>query len=133
MGQGDLARRDLERLGESDRGIIMVRKKMIEQAQLVADGGEPKAVIRDPERNKNLPIRSAERNQTASGRVEAGAKELDGLLKPRPDDGQGNAILRGRGGKAPRNIHLSGQPQWILDEMDALWAERSAKLEASKA
>ena len=34
---------------------------------------------------------------------------------------------------APRNRHLSGQPQWILDEMDALWAERRAKLEPSKA
>ena len=81
VGQGDIARRDLERLGESDRGIIMVRKKMMEQAQLVADGGEPKAVIRDAERNKNLPIRSAERNETATGHIEAGARDLTGLLQ----------------------------------------------------
>src|SRR4051812_43479895 len=134
VGQGEIALRNLERLGESDRGIIMVRKKMMEQAQLVADGGEPKAVIRDPERNKNLPIRSAERNQTATGHIEAGAKDLTGLLKEQNANADGGAdFLRGRDGKAPRNRHLSGQPQWILDEMDALWAERQARLEPAKA
>ena len=123
-----------EHLGESDRGIIMMRKQMLEQAQLVADGGEPKAVIRDPERNKNLPIRSAERNETATGHIEAGARDLTGLLQDQNANADGGAdFLRGSGGKAPRNRHLSGQPQWILDEMDALWAERLAKLEPAKA
>jgi 5,5'-dehydrodivanillate O-demethylase oxygenase subunit len=123
VGQGALADRTLERLGESDRGIIMMRKKMMEQARLVADGGEPKAVIRDPERNRKLPIRSADRNLTATGRVETGARELEGLLQAGGDgDGDG---FGGRDGKAPRNRHLHGQPQWILDEMDALWAQRT--------
>ncbi len=125
VGQGARADRSRERLGESDRGIIMMRQKMLEQARLVADGGEPKAIIRDPERNKNLPIRSAERNLTATGRIEAGAKSLEGLLKPVNGDNQNS--LRG-GGKAPRNVHLHGQPQWILDEMDAIWAERTQTL-----
>ena len=98
VGQGDIADRDLEHLGESDRGIIMVRKKMMEQAQLVADGGEPKAVIRDPERNKNLPIRSAERNETATGHIEAGARDLTGLLKEQDPNADGGAefLLRPR-------------------------------------
>ncbi len=133
VGQGSVADRTKERLGESDRGIIQMRKRMIEQAQLVADGGEPKAVIRDAELNHNLPIRSAERNLTATGRIEAGARNLEGLLKPVPANPDEAAFLFGRDGKAPRNRHLSGQPQWILDEMDALWAERTAKLEAEKA
>jgi len=58
VGQGTIADRTQEHLGESDRGVIMMRKKLVEQAELVAKGGEPKAVIRDPERNRciQLPI-----------------------------------------------------------------------------
>jgi 5,5'-dehydrodivanillate O-demethylase oxygenase subunit len=58
VGQGTLADRSKERLGESDRGIIMMRQRMQEQARLVADGGEPKATVRDEALNEciNLPI-----------------------------------------------------------------------------
>ena len=58
VGQGALSDRTQEHLGESDRGIIMMRKRMLEQAELVARGGEPKAVIRDPAENAcvQLPI-----------------------------------------------------------------------------
>ena len=52
VGQGALSDRTQEHLGESDRGIIMMRKRMLEQAELVARGGEPKAVIRDPARER---------------------------------------------------------------------------------
>jgi LigXa C-terminal domain like len=41
VGQGALADRTQEHLGESDRGVIMMRKRMLEQAELVARGGEP--------------------------------------------------------------------------------------------
>ena len=58
VGQGSIADRTQEHLGESDRGVIMMRRKLLEQAELVAAGGEPKAVIRDPELNRciRLPI-----------------------------------------------------------------------------
>ncbi len=58
VGQGKTADRENEHLGESDRGVIMMRRKMMEQAQLVADGGEPKGLVRDPEANAmvGLPI-----------------------------------------------------------------------------
>jgi len=56
--QGAVADRTQEHLGESDRGVIMMRKRMLEEAEVVARGGEPKAVIRDPEKNicVRLPI-----------------------------------------------------------------------------
>src|SRR6266536_4328168 len=56
--QGAVADRTQEYLGESDRGVIMMRKRMLEEAEVVARGGEPKAVIRDPQINKrvDLPI-----------------------------------------------------------------------------
>ena len=102
VGQGTMADRTQEHLGESDRGVIMMRRKMIEQARLVADGGEPKGVIRDPERNQRIYL----------PRVGGG--------------GPTRGLIRGAGAKAPRNQHLFGQPQAILDEMDAIWAERLA-------
>ena len=41
-----------------ERGVRALRKRMLEQAELVARGGEPKAVIRDPAANAcvQLPI-----------------------------------------------------------------------------
>jgi 5,5'-dehydrodivanillate O-demethylase oxygenase subunit len=58
VGQGALSDRTQEHLGESDRGVLMMRKRMLEQAELVTRGGEPKAVIRDPAENAcvRLPI-----------------------------------------------------------------------------
>jgi 5,5'-dehydrodivanillate O-demethylase len=63
VGQGTIADRTQEHLGESDRGVIMMRRKLLEQAALVAQRGEPKGVIRDPELNRciALPILGRER------------------------------------------------------------------------
>ena len=46
--QGPVAKRDLERLGESDKGIILYRKLLEQQMALVQDGGDPMNVFRDP-------------------------------------------------------------------------------------
>ena len=59
VGQGTLADRTQEHLGESDRGIILMRKRMLEEAEKVKrDGGDPKGTIRDPKtaRFVQLPI-----------------------------------------------------------------------------
>jgi 5,5'-dehydrodivanillate O-demethylase oxygenase subunit len=46
--QGEIAERHLEKLGESDRGIIMFRKTLLDQLALVRDGREPSLnVFRD--------------------------------------------------------------------------------------
>ena len=55
-GQGRIADRTREHLGESDRGIILFRKRMLEEAAVVARGGEPKAVVRDPMKNVKLAL-----------------------------------------------------------------------------
>ena len=44
--QGRVARRELEKLGESDKGIIMFRKMLNEQMDVVEDGGDPMNVFR---------------------------------------------------------------------------------------
>ena len=63
VGQGAIADRTQEHLGESDRGVVMMRRKLLEQADVVARGGEPMGVIRDPARNRcvELPIIDRER------------------------------------------------------------------------
>ena len=46
--QGPIAKRDLEHLGESDRGLILYRKLLRDQLNVVADGGDPMNVFRTP-------------------------------------------------------------------------------------
>ena len=56
--QGPVAERDQERLGESDTGIILFRRLLQEQTDLVLDGGEPLNVFREPgsEIIEDLPL-----------------------------------------------------------------------------
>jgi len=58
VGQGTIADRTQEHLGESDRGIILMRRRLLEEAEKVRAGQEPKAIVRDPElaRFVELPI-----------------------------------------------------------------------------
>jgi 5,5'-dehydrodivanillate O-demethylase len=58
VGQGTVADRTQEHLGESDRGVILMRRRMLEEAEKVRAGEEPKAVIWDPNvaRRVDLPI-----------------------------------------------------------------------------
>lgn len=56
VGQGKIADRTRENLGASDGGILKIRKSLKENLRIVAEGGEPKGVIRDPERNRCLEL-----------------------------------------------------------------------------
>ena len=49
--QGKIADRSKERLGESDKGIILYRRMLRQQLAIVEDGGEPMNVFRDPAQN----------------------------------------------------------------------------------
>lgn len=54
--QGEIVDRSQERLGESDKGIIMFRRLLMEQMDVVAQGGEPMNVFRDPAKNEYLEL-----------------------------------------------------------------------------
>ena len=56
--QGPVARRDLEKLGWTDRGVIMLRKMLAREIDNVAAGVDPIGVIRDAAENTiiNLPV-----------------------------------------------------------------------------
>ncbi|HEY1930962.1 MAG TPA: aromatic ring-hydroxylating dioxygenase subunit alpha [Acetobacteraceae bacterium] len=58
VGQGAITDRRREHLGRSDRGIVLMRQRFFQDLDVLAAGGEPKAVIRDAEINRcvRLPI-----------------------------------------------------------------------------
>ena len=98
IGQGPVADRTLEHLGESDRGVILLRRRLLEEADIAARGGDPKAVVRDPAKNQRLPL-------------------------PTIREGRG-APVRPADGPRPMVFH-AGQPPEIVEEMRRIWAERS--------
>ena len=54
--QGPIMDRSAERLGESDRGVILYRRMLDEQATAVGDGGEPINIVRDPAKNEMIHV-----------------------------------------------------------------------------
>jgi 5,5'-dehydrodivanillate O-demethylase len=60
VGQGTIADRTQEHLGESDRGIIQLRRRMLEEAARVERGEEPKGLVRDPAQNECIMLPTAD-------------------------------------------------------------------------
>ncbi len=54
--QGEIMDRDMEKLAETDRGLIMFRKMLEENVKTVEDGGDPINVFRDPKENQFLEL-----------------------------------------------------------------------------
>ncbi|MFM0277232.1 aromatic ring-hydroxylating dioxygenase subunit alpha [Paraburkholderia sediminicola] len=70
-GQGVVADRTKENLGSSDRGIVMLRRRFFEELDVVANGGEPKGIIRDPKRNECVQLPIAARATFVEGMTRA--------------------------------------------------------------
>jgi 5,5'-dehydrodivanillate O-demethylase len=51
IGQGPIAKRDLERLGESDKGVVLFRLLLEREMAAVARGDDPMNTFRDPQKN----------------------------------------------------------------------------------
>lgn len=54
--QGGIVDRSKERLGESDKGVILWRDLLKRQMKLLEDGGEPMNVFRDPAQNVRINV-----------------------------------------------------------------------------
>ena len=67
LGPGAVADRTREHLGETDLGVIMFRKKLFEQAEIVAAGGDPQGVIRDPAKNRKITLPGARKGYGLRG------------------------------------------------------------------
>ncbi|MBI67763.1 MAG: (2Fe-2S)-binding protein [Chloroflexi bacterium] len=77
--QGAIAKRELEKLGESDRGIILYRKMLVDEMDKVANGMEPLNVFRDP--NKNQIIELFQEHDPAI-RMTPPREPLPGMIDP---------------------------------------------------
>jgi 5,5'-dehydrodivanillate O-demethylase len=56
LGQGAIADRTQEHLGPSDRGIITIRKRFLDDIEAISCGEDPKAIVRDPEVNRRIDL-----------------------------------------------------------------------------
>jgi 5,5'-dehydrodivanillate O-demethylase len=56
ISQGRVADRSKENLGASDWGVVMYRRMLKREAAKVANGEDPKGVIRDAERNRRIDL-----------------------------------------------------------------------------
>jgi 5,5'-dehydrodivanillate O-demethylase len=75
VGQGVIADRTKEHLGQSDRGILMLRKRFFDDFERVANGQDPKGVIRDSANNDCVSLPIAHRSAFVDG------MSLEELLK----------------------------------------------------
>jgi 5,5'-dehydrodivanillate O-demethylase len=64
VSQGPLAERHLEKLGESDKGIILYRRLLKQQIAIVEDGGDPMNVFRDPAKNVRIELPNESKGAT---------------------------------------------------------------------
>jgi len=59
VAQGEILDRSKERLGESDRGLVMFRNMLKEQIKIVQEGGDPMNTFRDPAKNERIDVSMA--------------------------------------------------------------------------
>jgi 5,5'-dehydrodivanillate O-demethylase oxygenase subunit len=67
VGQGRIADRTKEKLGMSDRGILMLRHQLLQDLAAIGRSEDPKAIIRDPAINHKIRLPIAEREFLEKG------------------------------------------------------------------
>ncbi|HLX38508.1 MAG TPA: Rieske 2Fe-2S domain-containing protein [Candidatus Binataceae bacterium] len=67
VGQGTIADRTREHLGASDRGIAMIRRRLLADLEAIARGEQPKALVRDRETNLCIRLPIADRKLFEEG------------------------------------------------------------------
>ena len=110
VGQGAVADRTQEHLGESDRGVVLMRRKMLAEAEVVARGGEPKGVVRDPEANRCIRLPSVGRERYLKG-APRGQLYHDASRTPGPVLPEGFVYLAGQ----PEEIRIAHRKAMGLD------------------
>ncbi len=99
VGQGTLADRSKEHLGRSDRGVIMMRQRFLDDLERIERGEDPKAIIRDAEINRRIDLPIFDRDYDIDGPTREQAEDSD---HPRANSMQ-------------RFIFQAGQPQEVRE------------------
>ncbi len=102
VGQGTIADRSQETLGDSDRGIIMIRRRFMDDLKVIADGGDPKGVFRDEPNNHQVPLPRTMRRTSAA------------LAEPAPVFSTAARLLY-------------GEPPSVREEMTRVWEQYGTK------
>ncbi|GAB7389128.1 aromatic ring-hydroxylating dioxygenase subunit alpha [Bacillaceae bacterium] len=84
--QGEIADRTTERLGTSDKGIIMYRQLLMKQLKLVESGQDPMCVFRDPAKNECLELPQEEDKYGVGDLLSGVAKEWNTRYAPNIDE-----------------------------------------------
>jgi 5,5'-dehydrodivanillate O-demethylase len=112
IGQGAIADRENEHLGASDRGVVMMRRRLLSDIEVVAAGGEPKAIVRDPVQNQCIRLPIINRRLLVEGVT---STERDALERKRRDS------------SAAYNdgfVYLAGQPEQIRKAFEEAMGKR---------
>jgi len=67
VGQGRIADRTKENIGQSDLGIVMIRKRLFEDLEAVTQGRDPKAIIRNPNIAKCVELPYFQKKESVDG------------------------------------------------------------------
>jgi 5,5'-dehydrodivanillate O-demethylase len=67
VGQGRVADRSQEYLAPSDRGVVMLRRRFLQDLERLTEGKDPKGIIRDTAKNRAIELPVAERKNFIEG------------------------------------------------------------------
>ena len=71
LGQGTVVRSHARTSGSSDRGVIMMRKRFLNDLERIARGEDPKAIVRGAAANHGVKLPVAERKLLVDGLTRA--------------------------------------------------------------
>ncbi len=115
ISQGPIADRTRETLGASDRGVVMLRRRLLDDLAAIAEGKDPRGLIRDPQRNARIELPCVGR-----------AEQMNGL--PRAE-----MLKHPVMGPFLREFYsMAGQPIEIREEFERAMSVKQSSLELHK-
>lgn len=115
ISQGAIADRTRESLGASDRGVVALRRRLLEDLKAVGEGRDPRGLIRDPLKNSRVELPCIARNELMNGLPQA-------QMLAHPVMGP---YLR-------EFYSMAGQPQAIREEFEQAMRVKQSSLELHK-
>jgi 5,5'-dehydrodivanillate O-demethylase len=67
ISQGAIADRTRETLGASDRGVVMLRRRLMDDLEAIREGKDPRGLIRDPAKNVRIELPCVGREALMNG------------------------------------------------------------------
>lgn len=116
--QGEIVDRTQEKLGATDKGLVMFRRMLMEQIKIVQQGGDPINTFRDPAKNQFINLELEERESIAHyrngavrymnlGEISPYIDELDDLMSRGADAAR--ALEKRQGQEPQERANLKGE------------------------